>query len=189
MYNRNTSEQRERGPVVVSLASPEDALAIVKIQAEVWLQTYPNEALGITKEDILAKNLANPLRAERWRKTIESTDKGYRVWVAKDGGDVIGYCLAKRGEQENYVDALYLLAEYQGKGVAQQLMAEAFAWLGSAKPIGLGVVTYNARAIAFYRKLGFRESTESPEPVPPLPSGRILPVVKMIKRAEGSDTI
>lgn len=184
MQKRTVSERHERAPVVVSLASPEDALAIVNIQAEVWLQTYPDEDRGITKEDILAKNLANPKRAERWQKTIESTDKGYRVWVAKEGENIIGYCLVMMGEKESYIDSLYILSEYQGKGVAQQLMEVALRWLGSDKPIGLGVVSYNARAIAFYKKLGFQESAEPPQAIPPLPSGKVMPVIKMVKPVE-----
>lgn len=177
-------QRREHDPVIVSVASPDEAIDIVKIQAEVWLQTYPNEEHGITEEDILAKNLANPKRAERWQKTIESTDKGYRVWVAKEGEKIIGYCLATTGEKENYVDSLYILSEYQGKGVAQQLMEVALRWLGSDKPIGLGVVSYNARAIAFYKKLGFQISAEPPQAIPPLPSGKVMPVIKMVKPVE-----
>lgn len=170
-------------PIIITPASAEDAAEIVKIQTETWLLTYPNEEHGITVEDIQAKRLDSPKRVERWKQRIEEADE-HRVWVAKEGERVIGYVFVKKGEKENYVDALYISPNKQRSGVGQKLMDEALAWLGTSKPTGLGVAEYNEKAIAFYKKLGFEETDEPPEPVPPLPSGKTLPIIKMVKRFE-----
>ncbi|EGF16298.1 GNAT family N-acetyltransferase [Streptococcus sanguinis] len=51
--------------------------------------------------------------------------------------------------------ALYVLKEYYGKGVGQQLMQATFAALFSYPEIVLWVLEDNKRAIAFYKKIGF----------------------------------
>lgn len=51
--------------------------------------------------------------------------------------------------------ALYVLKEYYGKGVGQQLMQAAFAALVSYPEIVLWVLEDNKRAISFYAKMGF----------------------------------
>ena len=51
--------------------------------------------------------------------------------------------------------ALYVLKDYYGKGVGQQLMQAAFAAFDSYPEILLWVLEDNKRAIAFYEKMGF----------------------------------
>jgi len=51
--------------------------------------------------------------------------------------------------------ALYVLKDYYGKGVGQQLMQAAFAALYGYQEIILWVLEDNKRAIAFYEKMGF----------------------------------
>ena len=51
--------------------------------------------------------------------------------------------------------ALYVLKDYYGKGVGQQLMQAAFAALDGYQEIILWVLENNKRAIAFYEKMGF----------------------------------
>lgn len=172
-------------PMMIEIARPEDAEAVVRIQKETWLATYPNEEHGITVEDILAKGLGSPERAERWRKTIAEQADQDHLWMAKQGGNVVGYCYAKKDAEEGKISALYVLPSAQGKGAGRKLMTEALTWLGTDKPISLGVVTFNAKAIAFYKSFGFHETTEPPEEIPPLPSGKRMPQLKMKRDRQG----
>ena len=56
--------------------------------------------------------------------------------------------------------ALYVLAEYYGKGVAQQLMKAGLQQLMNYPQICLWVLKENKRAIRFYEKNGFRLNGE-----------------------------
>jgi ribosomal protein S18 acetylase RimI-like enzyme len=56
------------------------------------------------------------------------------------------------------LDWLIVAPEYHGKGVAPALMDAALLWLGETTPIKLGVIHFNARAIAFYERYGFRDT-------------------------------
>jgi hypothetical protein len=81
------------------LPTPEDALAIVRIQAASWLATYPNEQYGITSEDIEAKKLDSLVRFSQWKKTIEESGADHQVWVA--GGVCCGVlpCKSRKGRE------------------------------------------------------------------------------------------
>ncbi len=182
MKFRETLAQQEALPIMVHVAQPEDAVEIVKIQAETWLATYPNEEYGITAQDIQAKKLDDPLRVARWRLRLEDRDPSHRTWIAKEGLHIVGYCFAQTGEKENHVTALYVSPQEQHRGVGKRLMDEALIWFGTSKSVALEVATYNAKAIAFYEKYGFQKVDETPKLIPPLPSGKSIPIVKMVKR-------
>lgn len=57
-------------------AVPDDAEAMRDVQRRTWLATYPNEAYGITKEDIEARFHEDPetteARRERRRQSVDT---------------------------------------------------------------------------------------------------------------------
>jgi ribosomal protein S18 acetylase RimI-like enzyme len=83
-------------------------------------------------------------------------DPERRVFVARVAGTSAGFVIVDRGAAGcPEIDWLIVAPEYHGRGVAQALMGAALAWLGDETDIRLGVIHYNARALAFYRKYGF----------------------------------
>ncbi|WP_395675708.1 GNAT family N-acetyltransferase [Inquilinus sp.] len=56
------------------------------------------------------------------------------------------------------IDWLIVNPSFHGRGAADALMREALEWIGPGVPVKLGVIHYNARAIAFYEKHGFRDT-------------------------------
>ena len=79
--------------------------------------------------------------------------------VAKDGGRVIGFACAgalRDAEGEGEVFALYVLEEYQRRGVGYALMKRALALLSGCRTVGVRVLKDNAKAIRFYERVGFR---------------------------------
>ena len=79
--------------------------------------------------------------------------------VAKDGDRVVGFVgYGDRGEEApntGEIFAMYVLSEYYGKGVAQQLMKTGLEQLNGYSQICLWVLKENKRAIHFYQKCGF----------------------------------
>ena len=53
--------------------------------------------------------------------------------------------------------SLYVDKNWHGTGMASELMQRVVDWFDDTKPIELGVVAYNERAKAFYKKWGFEE--------------------------------
>lgn len=83
------------------------------------------------------------------------------LWVAKDGERVVGFvgCGAAReggGDAAcGEVYAIYVLREYQGRGVGWALMQTAMAQLRGYDRVMLWVLRGNERAIRFYERYGF----------------------------------
>jgi mycothiol synthase len=80
--------------------------------------------------------------------------------IAEEGGDTVGFLLARRWEDEavGYVDVLAVDPDHQGRGVGTALLASAFAAFASAGLRGaqLGVDSDNPRALTVYERAGMR---------------------------------
>lgn len=158
-----------------------DAATLSRKQS--WLDTYVNEGLGVTKEwiekyfvDKLSPD-AHEARKERFLKG--KNDGAFNAWVARsEQGEVIGsttFFVKEDGTQE--LASIYVDTAWHGTGVGAQLIEKVIAWFDSSKPIELGVVTYNERAKAFYRKWGFEEIPNSETKFADL-----LPEIRMIRK-------
>ena len=80
--------------------------------------------------------------------------------VAKDGARVIGFACAGavNGEIDaGEVYALYVLEEYQKRGIGYALMREALSLLKGCRVVYLWAFKENAKARRFYERVGFRQ--------------------------------
>jgi ribosomal protein S18 acetylase RimI-like enzyme len=169
--------------VIYRLATPDDVPAIMEVRKQAWLASYANETYGIMPDDLAAKNYDGPdIKAEYCGK-VESDD--WRIWVAENDGQVVGCVFARKGDDHNEAENLYVLPGYQSQGIGSRLVEICMEWLGDDKDIEIGVVAYNFRPIEYYRRLGFVEMGEIIHEEGMLPTGKQIPGVKMVKRAKG----
>jgi ribosomal protein S18 acetylase RimI-like enzyme len=87
-------------------------------------------------------------------------------YVAEADGCLAGYArLFFEGKEKRlYLAALYLLPDYQGRGIGKRLTgaAERYAAERGITEIWVGVMVRNRRALRFYRKEGFQFVREEP---------------------------
>lgn len=170
--------------VSIQKITPERSLTlaqnIVSVYRDVWITTYVSEELNITKDDLAAKFADFDEVLQEWKANIlGDVQRGY--WIVKDEKEyVVGFGIARLGVTENELEYIYLKADVQGHGVGDQLMNEMLTFMGTSKPIVLYGAAYNKRAIRFYKKYGFELSSESVPPKP-LPNGKELPSMKMVR--------
>ena len=101
-------------------------------------------------------------------QTTELADPDRVTWIAEDAGKAaVGYVMLRRGTRSDGVTSarpaevqrVYVDPAWQGQRVGHSLIEacvdQATAWHCDA--LWLGVWIENARAIAFYKRLGFRE--------------------------------
>jgi ribosomal protein S18 acetylase RimI-like enzyme len=141
-------------------AGPEDVRGIAEVLYKTWLATYPNDDLGITKddiEDVFKDSFTDEMLAKRAER-IRQLPKNETSLLAKDEGRIVGLCNVIRHPDKNQLKAIYVLPEYQGKGIGTLLWAEAQKHFDAGKNTIVHVVTYNVNAIGFYKKLGFKET-------------------------------
>jgi GNAT superfamily N-acetyltransferase len=102
-----------------------DAKGIAKVHVDSWRTTYKN----IIPDEFL-KKLSYDQRTDLWNRNI--TKEGNYVFVAEnDEGEIIGFADCGKRESNNATNsgdltAIYLLLEYQGKGIGKQLLKQLF---------------------------------------------------------------
>ena len=142
----------------------EDAGLLSELGARTFSETF---AVDNTPED-LATYIATSFNGAQQRAELE--DPASTFLIAEVDGRAAGYAMLHEGEPEKGVEGakpielvrLYVLREWLGRGVGEQLMR---ACIDEARQTGhetlwLGVWERNPRAQAFYRKWNFREVGE-----------------------------
>ena len=150
--------------ITIRQAHPDDSEVLAHVAEHTFRETFATEdnltdmefycsqnfGTEIQRQEILAPNCA----------TILAEVEGQIVAFAQVRLHAPKECVAANHPSE--LHRLYVAKEWHGRGVAHRLMSEA---LSTALNVGsdyiwLGVWEYNPRAIAFYRKYGFRAVSE-----------------------------
>ena len=126
----------------------------IKGKAFVHFQSWQEAYSGIVKQAYLDERTIEKCE-EIAVNTMDNTI------IAKDGERVVGFAQYGKynyGDLENAgeIIALYVLADYYGKGIGYRLMQEAMQYLSDYPQIALFVIKDNQRAIDFYTRYGFR---------------------------------
>jgi ribosomal protein S18 acetylase RimI-like enzyme len=160
--NQSSLDLRQRR-IEVRPARRNDASKLSVFFTQAWSEAGP-EALGFTgatdesikeiaSEEFLSKRLASPLA---------------QIVVAEIDGRVVGFAsLRKSGEREAELSGIVVLESETGSGIGTRLMRKT---VDLAKRRGFRTVVVktevnNARAIGFYRRVGFTESGKVVEKV------------------------
>lgn len=139
---------------MVRTAILNDAHAIAHVHVASWRTTYR----GVLSDEFLG-SLSETNYEERWKRVI--ADGASKVYVAEDGGNVVGFASGGReraGEEgyEGELYAIYLLEASQRRGFGRELVRAAVEGL---RELGLNdmiiwVLRDNQPARAFYERLG-----------------------------------
>jgi GNAT superfamily N-acetyltransferase len=185
-----TSSASQQATVTIDTAMPDDAAAVFDVKRITWLATYPNSEAGITEADIRLQLEGEhgeriPEQIQRTRSRIERQDETRHTFVARMGGQVVGYCSPSTMEGQRRVGAIYVLPEAQGHGIGHLLLDKMLNWWGTDEDIYLHVATYNNNAINFYERHGFvKTGKDATDEVGKLPSGAVIPEIEMVRRAQ-----
>jgi ribosomal protein S18 acetylase RimI-like enzyme len=141
-----------RGTKIADLAFAPASIADEEVLAELMREFYAHEGLDYERS-----------RAREAFRTLVADPALGRVWLFRVGGDVVGYvavtvCYSMEfAGRYALIDELYVREGWRGRGIgarALELAAEACRELGAAA-VRLEVDTWNTRAMALYRRLGF----------------------------------
>lgn len=148
--------------ITVERAQPDDTEEIQNVFYQTWLDTYPNTVPGVSVDDVNAY-YTEKLSAEGITKSRRRIEGGLelenqRFFVARIDGKIAGVCLVTKHEDKNQLNAIYVLPEFQGRGVGYTLWSEVLKYIDRTKDTIVEVVIRNTNAIAFYRQLGFKDT-------------------------------
>lgn len=138
-------------------AEPQDAEGITNVLYKAWLATYPNEEIGITAEDIAEtyKDAFTKEKIKSQQEQIANTPENQKQVVAKSGDLVVGVARMIRNGDNNQLRTIYVLPDFHNRGIGTKLWEEVKKFAVPDKDIIVQVATYNQKALAFYKKLGF----------------------------------
>ncbi len=92
-------------------------------------------------------------------KTLNQSFKDKIGFIGIGGDKTIGYLIAleKQDREQFYINSLYILPDYQGRGIGKQLLEIAIqkAKLLGYDKVWLDVMSGNTKAINWYKRQGF----------------------------------
>jgi len=169
--------------ITITIPTPNDILGIRTVWYEAWLDTYPNETLGITIEDIKERfeDYFTPESLEEGREDLRNIPSNHIFLIAKQEGEVVGFCRVATGEEKNQLRGLYISPSFQKRGIGRRLWEEAKKSLDLDIPTHVHLADYNDGARIFYEKMGFSDTGKRwSNPKLTLKSGVIVPEMEMI---------
>ena len=133
---------------VKQMETPEEIEGKSLVHWQTWREAY---------DDLLPAEFQETMTLKRCRFFSQKYPEN--TFIAMDGMKVVGFIsygnFRDKAIQAGEIIALYVLKDYYGKGVSEQLMHAVFVALDHFSEIYLWVLKENKRAIAFYQKMGF----------------------------------
>ena len=161
-----TTDPGDGSPPAIRQASPADAVAL----AEFGERTFRDAFAADNRPDDVDFYVAVTYSLERQRADL--ADPQRTTLLVESAGRLVAYAQLRAGPAPACVAGpapIELLRFYvdrasHGRGVARTMMdaVQAAARADDARTLWLGVWERNARAIAFYRKCGFRDAGSQP---------------------------
>ena len=137
-----------------------DLASIRRIIWQSWISTYSS---FIPETDLKAHFDTYYTEASLLSMSDNPVIQGF---IAKVDDHIAGYArlFFNRDENRLYIPSMYFLPEFQGQGMARQLLkaAEKYATEKSLNELWIGVMVKNRKALNFYRKVGFLFIKEEP---------------------------
>ena len=133
---------------IKQMETPEEIEGKSLIHWQTWREAY---------DDLLPAEFQETMTLEKCRFFSQKYPEN--TLIAMDGMKVVGFISYGNFRDETIqageIIALYVLKDYYGKGVSEQLMHAALVALDHFSEIYLWVLKDNKRAITFYQKMGF----------------------------------
>ena len=112
------------------------------------------EVLERVRALVRENQLTTPIPRERLAAALEARGRG---WIAEEGGHVVGFSFADHVDASIW--ALFLLPEWEGRGVGRALLRAAVDWLHAQGHATIRLSTSpGTRAEGFYEHLGWRRT-------------------------------
>jgi len=137
--------------IIVRPVRDVDAEALGRVHAQTWHETYDHLISKAALERISPRRMA-----ELWTNWARQGDD-FRMSAALDDGEIVGFVGSGPARDKDAPSLrelyfIYLLAQYQGTGLGQQLFDAA---VNADESVYLWVAEDNPRAHRFYLRNGF----------------------------------
>ena len=127
---------------------------------DVTLAPYENEADTAIRLIIRfwqAHNHETPKLEEAAEDLTQWTKEGHRLYFIRYGGEAVGFVhLGSRGGEIDWLEELFVLPEFQGRGIGTRAIGLAEEIVSAySESFYIEAAARNEKAIRLYRKLGY----------------------------------
>ena len=131
------------------IAKPNEAKELSELRQKVWNTTYR----GIYPDDII-DNFDYDFHNKKDHFRITSDD--FLVYFITEENEKIGYLILEKKRPMLYVQSLYLLEGFRGKGIGRKAfeIIRGFCRENGYKEFYLGCHPQNEKALGFYERMG-----------------------------------
>lgn len=158
----------DKVPLNISLTKikKEEIKKILDLQDSISFETF-QVARYMTRDEYI--KLRKKEYDHEVKTILDEIVNSNHMWLAaKDGSKIIGFIHCVKKENYGQIRSLFIDPDYQGTGLGRKFMTIALEWLADFERIILFVVEFNAKAISFYEKFGFKLTNEEPNQQNPL---------------------
>lgn len=149
--------------ITIRAARPEDIDSLIDVNIRAWHTTYR----GIVDDGTLDAMTSDSLQ-DKWERTLSTTHSEDRFcFVAQSREDIVGYVVCGKNREaevsfEWQLYAIYVLQEFQGKGIGKLLFDVAMMEMKrrGVNSFMLYVLEDNPQACRFYERLGPSTQTQ-----------------------------
>ncbi|QED47947.1 GNAT family N-acetyltransferase [Cytobacillus dafuensis] len=148
----------------------EDIPQVQKVAKTSWNHTYD----GIIPKDIQENFLKSAYNDEMMKRRIDQSF----IYVSEVDGEIVGFANFSPVKEDRQMElgAIYLLPDYQGKGIGSALLHEGIKHAKDVSQVFINVEKDNKIGKAFYDAKGFKLVSEFEENF----DGHLLNTVKMV---------
>lgn len=127
-----------------------------KLADEIWHECFA-DILTQDQIDYMIENFQSKQAMER-----QMAEEGYLYYLLDVDGEYVGYTAIRADGDTLFLSKIYLLADFRGKGISSRVFdfLEDYCKNNKLKSIWLTVNKNNDRAVAVYKKRGFRITRE-----------------------------
>ena len=143
----------------IERAAAQDVPTIKEVLRAAWHDTYASLLPKAAIESITSQWHAPELLTEQ----IQNPEIYFAI--ARDGAVVAGVITARKQDDAIVVGRLYVLPQYQRRGIGRQLLESSYGAFRGAQRVRLTVEAENRKGVSFYAKQGFRETARISEEV------------------------
>ena len=147
-----------------------DIQQVQQVAKTSWNYTYE----GIIPLEIQESFLKSAYNDEMMQRRLENSF----IWVSEVDGKIVGFANFSPAKEdgETELGAIYVIPDYQGKGLGMALLNEGIKNIEGAKEIFINVEKENRIGTTFYKAKGFKVVSEFDDDF----DGHILKTVRMV---------
>jgi ribosomal protein S18 acetylase RimI-like enzyme len=162
--------------LIIDPFTPENTFEVQKLMDDASRDVYLNGGKSIEEVQAKTNDLLSEESIEKVKENFSTLTENEKMLVVKIADRIVGYIYLENGDEKNILQGLFVLPEFQGRGIATKLWEEAKGFLNPKVDTYLDVYSSNTNAINFYKKLGFVETGKTA-------NHRMLPEMEMVLKS------